>query len=88
MSNLSVYVRLGADVLTEQQKFYGYSAGLGFQFVITLAKFLIGFCLAGLCRAIVVVPRELVWPGVLSVTTMVATLHNVGEKDMQAKSVL
>jgi hypothetical protein len=43
MSNLSVYVRLGADVLTEQQKFYGYSAGLGFQFVITLATFLIGF---------------------------------------------
>ncbi|KAL4770346.1 OPT oligopeptide transporter protein-domain-containing protein [Aspergillus nidulans var. acristatus] len=85
MSNLSVHVRLGADVLTEQQKFYGYSAGLGFQFVITLATFLIGFCLAGLCRAIVVVPRELVWPGVLSVTTMVATLHNVGEKDMQAK---
>ncbi|KAL4743235.1 OPT oligopeptide transporter protein-domain-containing protein [Aspergillus similis] len=85
MSNLSVYVRLGADVLTEQQKFYGYSAGLGFQFVITLATFLIGFCLAGLCRAVVVVPRELVWPGVLSVTTMVATLHNVGEQDTQAR---
>ncbi|KAL4927542.1 OPT oligopeptide transporter protein-domain-containing protein [Aspergillus undulatus] len=85
MSNLSVNVRLGADVLTEQQKFYGYSAGLGFQFVITLATFLIGFSLAGLCRAIVVVPRELIWPGVLSVTTMVATLHNIGEKDMQAR---
>lgn len=25
MSNLSIYVRLGADVLTEQQMFYGYS---------------------------------------------------------------
>ncbi|OQD67936.1 hypothetical protein PENPOL_c003G09299 [Penicillium polonicum] len=27
MSNLSIYVRLGADVLTEQQMFYGYKAG-------------------------------------------------------------
>lgn len=30
MSNLSIYVRLGADVLTEQQMFYGYNAGWGF----------------------------------------------------------
>ncbi|KAL4945096.1 hypothetical protein BDV06DRAFT_219628 [Aspergillus oleicola] len=85
MSNFSIHVRLGADVLTEQEKFYGYSAGLGFQFVITLATFLIGFCLAGLCRAVVVLPRELIWPGVLSVTTLVSTLHNIGEKDLQAK---
>ncbi|KAL4958186.1 sexual differentiation process protein Isp4 [Aspergillus filifer] len=54
MSNFSIYVRLGADVLTEQEKFYGYSA-------------------------------ELIWPGVLSVTTLVSTLHNIGEKDLQAK---
>ncbi|KAL4803244.1 OPT oligopeptide transporter protein-domain-containing protein [Aspergillus unguis] len=85
MSNLSVYVRLGADVLTEQQKFYGYSAGFGFQFCITLATFLIGFCLAGLCRSIAVVPRELIWPGVLSVTTLVTTLHGIGQNDMQAR---
>ncbi|KAJ5114260.1 hypothetical protein NUU61_000019, partial [Penicillium alfredii] len=39
MSNLSIYVRLGADVLTEQEMFYGYKAGWGFQFLITLATF-------------------------------------------------
>lgn len=77
MSNLSIYVRLGADVLVEQQKFYGYDAGWGFQILITLSTLLIGFCLAGLFRAIVVVPRELIWPGVLSVTALTTTLHNV-----------
>lgn len=87
MSNLSIYVRLGADVLTEQQMFYGYSAGFGFQFVITLATFLVGFCLAGLCRSIAVVPKDLTWPGVFGVTTLVTTLHGVGQKDTQARFV-
>ncbi|KAJ5673707.1 hypothetical protein N7507_002834 [Penicillium longicatenatum] len=84
MSNLSVYVRLGADVLTEQEMFYGYKAGWGFQIMITLATFLFGFCLAGLFRAIVVVPRNLIWPGVLSVTALATTLHDVGQGEVQA----
>ncbi|KAJ5535591.1 hypothetical protein N7513_008777 [Penicillium frequentans] len=84
MPNLSVYVRLGADVLTEQEMFYGYKAGWGFQIMITLATFLFGFCLAGLFRAIVVVPRNLIWPGVLSVTALTTTLHNVSQGEVQA----
>ncbi|KAJ5241633.1 uncharacterized protein N7469_003224 [Penicillium citrinum] len=76
MSNLSIYVRLGADVLVEQEKFYGYRAGWGFQILVTLSTLLIGFCLAGLFRSIVVVPRELIWPGVLGVTALTTTLHN------------
>lgn len=85
MSNLSVYVRLGADVLTEQQMFFGYKAGFGFQFMITLATFVIGFCLAGLFRAIVVAPTELIWPGVLSVTALTTTLHNIGQGQVQSR---
>lgn len=85
MSNLSIYVRLGADVLTEQQMFYGYKAGWGFQILITLATFLIGFCLAGLFRAIVVVPKELIWPGVLSVTALTTTLHHVKQEEVQSR---
>ncbi|KAJ5618238.1 hypothetical protein N7528_006881 [Penicillium herquei] len=84
MSNLSVYVRLGADVLTEQQMFYGYKAGWGFQILITLATFLIGFCLAGLFRSIVVVPKDLIWPGVLSVTALTTTLHNINQDAVQS----
>jgi hypothetical protein len=80
MSNLSVYVRLGADVLTEQQMLYGYSAGWGFQVLITLTTFLIGFCLAGAFRAITVTPKELIWPGALGVTALTATLHGVDER--------
>lgn len=85
MSNLSIYVRLGADVLTEQQMFYGYKAGWGFQILITLATFLIGFCLAGLFRSIVVVPKELIWPGVLSVTALTTTLHHINQNQVQAR---
>ncbi|KAI2766204.1 hypothetical protein DTO012A8_8570 [Penicillium roqueforti] len=83
MSNLSIYVRLGADVLTEQQMFYGYKAGWGFQILITFSTFLIGFCLAGLFRAIVVVPQELIWPGVLGVTALTTTLHHVNQQKVQ-----
>ncbi|KAJ6183601.1 hypothetical protein N7519_004902 [Penicillium mononematosum] len=85
MSNLSIYVRLGADVLTEQQMFYGYKAGWGFQILITFSTFLIGFCLAGLFRAIVVVPQELIWPGVLGVTALTTTLHHVSQEQVQER---
>jgi OPT family oligopeptide transporter len=87
MSNLSVYVRLGADVLTEQQMFYKYKAGFGFQFMISLATFLIGFSLAGLFRGIAVRPRELIWPGVLGVTALTTTLHGIGQADVQARYI-
>lgn len=85
MSNLSIYVRLGADVLTEQQMFYGYKAGWGFQILITFSTFLIGFCLAGIFRSIVVVPQELIWPGVLGVTALTTTLHHVHQEQVQVR---
>ncbi|KAE8155123.1 OPT oligopeptide transporter protein-domain-containing protein [Aspergillus avenaceus] len=84
MSNLSIYVRLGADVLTEQQMFYGYSAGWGFQILITLATFFVGLALAGLFRSIIVLPYELVWPGLLGTTALTSTLHDKKETDARA----
>ncbi|KAH8703517.1 OPT oligopeptide transporter protein-domain-containing protein [Talaromyces proteolyticus] len=83
MSNLSIYVRLGADVLTEQQMFYGYKTSWGFQVLITLSTFLIGFCLAGLFRSVVIEPRELIWPGLLGTTALTSTLHNVEKGSVQ-----
>ncbi|KAK4868474.1 hypothetical protein LT330_007196 [Penicillium expansum] len=80
-----IYVRLGADVLTEQQMFYGYKAGWGFQILITFSTFLIGFCLAGIFRSIVVVPQELIWPGVLGVTALTTTLHHVHQEQLQVR---
>jgi hypothetical protein len=53
--------------------------------MITLATFFFGFCLAGLFRAIVVVPGNLIWPGVLSVTALATTLHDVGQGEVQAR---
>ncbi|KAF7585959.1 hypothetical protein BBP40_009768 [Aspergillus hancockii] len=84
MSNLSIYVRLGADVLTEQQMFFGYKTGWGFQILITMATFFVGLSLAGIFRALVVHPHELVWPGLLGTSALTSTLHRVGQKDVQA----
>lgn len=81
MSNLSIYVRLGADVLTEQEMFYGLKTGWGFKILMTLGTFLTGFCLAGLFRSVVVHPPELIWPGVLSTTSLATTLHHIGRSD-------
>ncbi|THC94177.1 hypothetical protein EYZ11_006350 [Aspergillus tanneri] len=84
MSNLSIYVRLGADVLTEQEMFYGLKTGWGFKILITLGTFLTGFCLSGLFRSVVVQPRELIWPGVLGTTSLAATLHHIGKQQQFA----
>ncbi|CAG8895041.1 unnamed protein product [Penicillium egyptiacum] len=67
------------------QMFYGYKAGWGFQILITFSTFFIGFCLAGLFRAIVVVPQELIWPGVLGVTALTTTLHHVNQERVQVR---
>ncbi|GMG04871.1 unnamed protein product [Aspergillus oryzae] len=84
MSNLSIYVRLGADVLTEQQMFFGYKAGWGFQIPMTLAGFFVGLSLAGIFRSLVVLPHELVWPGLLGTSALTSTLHGSKKKDAQA----
>jgi hypothetical protein len=71
--------RLSADVLTEQRVFYGYKAGWGFELLMTIATILFGFALAGLGRSLVVEPKSLVWPGVLSNTALNAALHDAGK---------
>ncbi|KAF5856357.1 hypothetical protein ETB97_007489 [Aspergillus alliaceus] len=86
MSNLSIYVRLGADVLTEQQMFFGYKAGWGFQILITMATFFVGISLAGLFRSLVVLPHELVWPGLLGTSALTSTLHRANQKEARANS--
>ncbi|KAI9929509.1 hypothetical protein ASPWEDRAFT_534740 [Aspergillus wentii DTO 134E9] len=81
MANLSFLTRLSADVLTEQQAFYGYHAGWGFQILITMATFLVGFCLPGLFRSIIVEPADLLWPGILGVTALNKVLHKTESVD-------
>lgn len=82
MANLSFLSRLSADVLTEQEAFYGYHAGWGFQILICLATFLIGFSLAGLFRSIIVNPPDMIWPGVLGVTALNKVLHSTSNEDV------
>ena len=76
---MSFLTRLSADVLTEQRVFYGYKAGWGFEFLITLATILFGLALAGATKSIVVDPPDLIWPGVLGNTALNAALHRKEE---------
>ncbi|KEQ61509.1 OPT superfamily oligopeptide transporter [Aureobasidium melanogenum CBS 110374] len=76
MSNLSYSTRLSADTLTEQEMFFGLKAGVGFQILVTLGTILTGFTFAGLARALIVEPKNLVWPGVLANTALNRTLHH------------
>lgn len=82
MANLSFLSRLSADVLAEQQVFYGYDAGWGFQILMMLATFLIGFALAGLFRPVIVEPSDMIWPGVLGVTALNKVLHSGNKEDI------
>lgn len=82
MANLSFLSRLSADVLAEQQVYYGYDAGWGFQILMMLATFLIGFSLAGIFRSVIVEPADMVWPGVLGVTALNKVLHSSNKEDI------
>ncbi|KAJ4990891.1 OPT small oligopeptide transporter [Stagonosporopsis vannaccii] len=76
MANLSFLTRLSADVLTEQRIFFGYETGWGFELMITLATILYGFSIAGICKAIVVDPSSMLWPGVFANTALNHALHS------------
>ncbi|KAE8381469.1 oligopeptide transporter [Aspergillus bertholletiae] len=75
MANISFFTRMTADILVEQKMFFGLNSGWAFQILMILALFLIGFAFSGLTRPALVEPRKVVWPGLLSVTALTATLH-------------
>ncbi|KAL4908705.1 hypothetical protein BDW74DRAFT_173937 [Aspergillus multicolor] len=76
MVNITFFTRMTADLLVEQKKFFGLDSGWGYQLLMILSLFLIGFAFAGLARSVLVEPRKIIWPGVLSTTALMSVLHN------------
>ncbi|KAL2809107.1 OPT superfamily oligopeptide transporter [Aspergillus granulosus] len=76
MVNITFFTRMTADLLVEQKKFFGLDSGWDYQLLMILSLFLIGFAFAGLTRSILVEPRQIIWPGVLSATALMSVLHN------------
>jgi hypothetical protein len=76
MVNITFFTRMTADLLVEQKKFFGLDSGWGYQLMMILSLFLIGFAFAGLTRSVLVEPRKVIWPGVLSATALMSVLHN------------
>ncbi|KAJ0418813.1 OPT oligopeptide transporter protein-domain-containing protein [Aspergillus carlsbadensis] len=76
MVNITFFTRMTADLLVEQKKFFGLDSGWGYQLLMILSLFLIGFAFAGLTRSVLVEPRKIIWPGVLSATALMSVLHN------------
>ncbi|KAL2788763.1 OPT superfamily oligopeptide transporter [Aspergillus keveii] len=76
MVNITFFTRMTADLLVEQKNFFGLDSGWGYQLLMILSLFLIGFAFAGLTRSVLVEPRKIIWPGVLSATALMSVLHN------------
>jgi hypothetical protein len=76
MVNITFFTRMTADLLVEQKKIFGLDSGWGYQLLMILSLFLIGFAFAGLTRSVLVEPRKIIWPGVLSATALMSVLHN------------
>ncbi|OJJ03412.1 hypothetical protein ASPVEDRAFT_890167 [Aspergillus versicolor CBS 583.65] len=78
MANISFYTRMTVDLLIEQKKFFGKETGWAFEILMILALFLIGFAFSGLTRSTLVKPKSLLWPGLLSTTSLTGVLHRHG----------
>ncbi|KAE8423677.1 OPT oligopeptide transporter protein-domain-containing protein [Aspergillus pseudocaelatus] len=78
MANISFYTRMTVDLLIEQKKFFGKETGWGFEIMMILALFLIGFSFSGITRSILIKPKNIVWPGLLSTTALTGVLHRHG----------
>lgn len=59
----------------EQKHFFGLDSGWAYEVLMILSLFLIGFAFAGLTRRLLVEPRHIIWPGLLSSTALISTLH-------------
>ena len=69
-ANFSFLIRLSADILTKQRKFFGYKTGCGFELLIILATILFGLSIAGICKSIVVDLPSMRWLGVCANTAL------------------
>lgn len=75
MVNITFFTRMTADLIVEQKHFFGLDSGWAYEVLMILSLFLIGFAFAGLTRRVLVEPRHLIWPGLLSSTALISTLH-------------
>lgn len=66
------------DLLIEQKMFFGKETGWGFEIMMILALYLIGFAFSGLTRSTLIKPRDIIWPGILSTTALTGVLHRHG----------
>ena len=75
MVNITFLTRMTADLIVEQKHFFGLDSGWAYEVLMILSLFLIGFAFAGLTRRLLVEPRHIIWPGLLSSTALISTLH-------------
>ncbi|KAI9044889.1 OPT oligopeptide transporter protein-domain-containing protein [Aspergillus affinis] len=59
----------------EKKKFFKKETGWGFEIMMILALFLIGFAFSGFTRSALVKPKSIIWPGLLGITAQTSVLH-------------
>ncbi|CCH41466.1 Oligopeptide transporter [Wickerhamomyces ciferrii] len=62
--------------VVEQFKFFKINIGIDRMLLFQLSSFLYAYCLTGLTLSILVKPKDVVWPGVLSTCALFKAFHN------------
>ncbi|OTB01636.1 hypothetical protein M426DRAFT_323271 [Hypoxylon sp. CI-4A] len=77
MSNVSFgFGSADATNIVQAARFYGFDMPAGFSVMVVLCCQLCGYGIAGLCRAFLVQPASMIWPGVLSNVALLSTIHS------------
>jgi OPT family small oligopeptide transporter len=76
MSSVSAYSAYATDIIAVQRFFYNQNFGYGYQLMLVLSTQMIGFCLGGLLRKMLVWPSSMIWPATLVSTALFNTLHS------------
>ncbi|KAJ9098838.1 hypothetical protein QFC20_005892 [Naganishia adeliensis] len=84
MASVSYQSAYATDIIAVQRFFYNQTAdngwGYGYQIMLVISTQMIGFCLGGLYRKMLVWPSAMIWPSTLVNTALFNTLHSVEDE--------
>ncbi|KAJ1023205.1 hypothetical protein NDA16_003358 [Ustilago loliicola] len=86
MASAGTQSALATEALAAQQLFYGGYPSKAAGIFLVLSSQLIGYCVAGLLRNVLVYPVKMLWPANLPLTSLLETFH--GSKGASSKNVI
>ncbi|CAG8974762.1 hypothetical protein HYALB_00000374 [Hymenoscyphus albidus] len=83
MSNVSIGYAYSTDALLalKGKPYYNLDMGWVFQLLFTISSQITGIAISGILRRFVIWPSSMIWPGVLSSTSLFFALHDRSKSD-------